>query len=463
MRGNGNYSLPMVDYALEKNLIQHENIKYTVQAILKIPHNYYVEFIDLCYSSLEKYSEIETFYNDMNIDGSTVDFRKLSINTMIGGFKPNLNKNVQWKSVCITANSCEAYKQFIKNNGCFIEVIRIKDVKFFHVYKETLHTSCESEKPIYDQIMDLEAIELHKMAMLIQEKGGKVLDLNTDCVSCSFPDNKFPFELNVDGKNICGYYYENGEPKYKLEPKKTRLQVERKQQYKRNEIYVYKPKNWTIYEDVKDNNFTPLVNTVLDLNTSFFITGPAGTGKSKLIRQIKTRLDTEKKTCLCLLDEDKKEKKEEKEEYNTYECLAPTNLAAINIEGVTIHKFVSKLKNMKSLYNMDYDYIFVDEISMVKEIFYKFFIMLKQIKPDIKFVIVGDYSQLKPINDRIDIFEHDFDYANSQALKELCDFQKLELSTCRRSDNKLYNMCKFENINNISKDAFKSIFTDRHF
>ena len=54
---------------------------------------------------------------------------------MIGGFQPNLNKNIKWLSVCITANSCEAYNQFLQNKGCFIEVITINDVKFFMFMK----------------------------------------------------------------------------------------------------------------------------------------------------------------------------------------------------------------------------------------------------------------------------------------------------------------------------------------
>ena len=107
--------------------------------------------------------------------------------------------------------------------------------------------------------------------------------------------------------------------------------------------------------------------------------------------------------------------------------MAPTNLAAFNIKGTTIHKFVSKLKKMENLYNMNYDYLFVDEISMVKEIFYKFLIMIKTMKPSMKFIIVGDFNQLPPIKDRIDVFHEDFDYSNSIALKELCKYNKLEL------------------------------------
>ena len=167
MRGNGEYSLPMIEYCLENNLIRHEDIKYTIQSMLTIPKDYYNEFIDLCYSNLDKYDEIINYYNEIDVDNSNIDFKKLAINTLIGGFKPNLNKNIKWSSVCITANSCEAYFQFLQNNGCFIEIITINNIKYFHVYKEILSTNLETEKPIYDQILDLEAIALHKLANLI--------------------------------------------------------------------------------------------------------------------------------------------------------------------------------------------------------------------------------------------------------------------------------------------------------
>ena len=118
---------------------------------------------------------------------------------------------------------------------------------------------------------------------------------------------------------------------------------------------------------------------------------------------------------------------------------------------------------MESIYNLNYDYIFIDEISMVKEIFYKFFVMIKRIKPSIKIIIVGDFNQLLPIDDRIqENINYEFDYKNSVALKELCDCNMLELTKCRRSDDILYNMCKFENIDNIDTSKFSSEFTMRH-
>ena len=77
--------------------------------------------------------------------------------------------------------------------------------------------------------------------------------------------------------------------------------------------------------------------------------------------------------------------------------------------------------------------------------------MLNQRQLNIKFIIVGDFNQLKPVNDRINV-----QYKNSLALFELCQGNRLQLSTCRRSDNVLFNMCKFKNIMNVQKSTFKN-------
>ena len=68
------------------------------------------------------------------------------------------------------------------------------------------------------------------------------------------------------------------------------------------------------------------------------------------------------------------------------------------------------------------------------EAFYKFLMMIKRVKTDIKFIISGDYNQLKPVNDRI---SQRTDYANAPCLFELADYNKIELTKCRRADDTL--------------------------
>ena len=43
---------------------------------------------------------------------------------------------------------------------------------------------------IYHLILDLEAIELHKLSELVKENKGHVTFLNTDCVECWFNEDK---------------------------------------------------------------------------------------------------------------------------------------------------------------------------------------------------------------------------------------------------------------------------------
>ena len=106
---------------------------------------------------------------------------------------------------------------------------------------------------------------------------------------------------------------------------------------------------------------------------------------------------------------------------------------------------------MSLLKNLPQKYIFVDEISMVKEIFYKFLLMIKKMNPQIKFIISGDIKrQLLPINDRAK-----FQYEDSIALKELCNYNKLQLTKCRRSDSKkVYDVCNFDTIMQLDTEQF---------
>ena len=122
--------------------------------------------------------------------------------------------------------------------------------------------------------------------MIVKNNNGTVLDVNTDAVSCIFPDDKLPFQL--DGINLNGFYYDDKKliPKYKIEDK-GRLKCARMSNNIRTDKYI--KYNWNIIPDGEDNNFEPLVNKIIESNESFFITGPGGCGKSTLIDMLKQK------------------------------------------------------------------------------------------------------------------------------------------------------------------------------
>jgi hypothetical protein len=410
MRGDGWYYYNMVDYALKNNIIQPEDIQYVVKSSLSIPANYYNKWIEHAEKVLDK-----------------SDF-KLAINSMIGSFNFNHQKHENWSSVCITKTSPEAMKQFIKNTAHFIDVLTIDDKDYFHVFKKHDSQKLETKSNIYNQIVQQENIELHKLSQIIKSKDGRVLDLMTDAITCTFPDDILPFELKDDEISIIGYNYLSGIPKYKLE-EAHRVKVQRMKRYNLKPSDPKFPKQkYDIFDDVKDNDFTPLVKEMLDIDESFIVQGCPGVGKSHFTRLLQNELKAR----------DKK-----------FVSLAPTNKAALIINGTTLNKFKIKVKTTKKMDSLNLDYIIVDEISMMKEEYYALLRTIKKCKPDLKFILVGDYNQLDPVKDR-----ESYDYSTSNILYELSDGNKLLLTKCRRADDELFKMLQFDNIPNIKYDDF---------
>jgi hypothetical protein len=90
MRCNGWYYHNMVCYCLENDIIKLDNIKSVIKSSLSFRKDYYNKFIHHCYTNIKDYS-------------------KLVINSMIGNFKPNLNKREKWHSIVFTNKTCDAF------------------------------------------------------------------------------------------------------------------------------------------------------------------------------------------------------------------------------------------------------------------------------------------------------------------------------------------------------------------
>ena len=243
----------------------------------------------------------------------------------------------------------------------------------------------------------------------------------------------------LDEINIKGFDFAPNVPKYKLEHKENRLKVEMMKNNLRTEKAIIQPQQWQAIQDVSDDNFEPLVTKILEAKLSININGLAGTGKSTLIRQLQNEMD-------------KRELK--------FASVAPTNKAARIIKGITINKFVAK-HPAKILQKLQLDYIIIDEISMMHEVFYKYLLILQKMKPNIRFIVAGNFDQLLPVNDRVSRHS-EFDYYNSPALFELCSGNRLELTKCRRADDACFKKVHPNNISSLKSSDFTNVFTDRH-
>lgn len=135
----------------------------------------------------------------------------------------------------------------------------------------------------------------------------------------------------------------------------------------------------------------------LESGKNVFLTGEAGTGKSFLLRHFVTKAKVTKTVLLS----------------------APTGIASINIQGVTLHRLFGLGTDVLSLAQAptltqtaetlkNADILVIDEISMCRlDVFEKVMKTLKLANPTIQVVLVGDFLQLPPVltRDEAEVYE----------------------------------------------------------
>ena len=152
---------------------------------------------------------------------------------------------------------------------------------------------------------------------------------------------------------------------------------------------------------------------IIDTPGNWFITGPAGTGKTVILRELKTRF-------LKVHDS------------ASVQIVVPTGAATLLCNGKTIHsyfqinpfeksphieKLVAASLTRSSQTLAALKVLIIDEISMVSnKLFIVIHEMLKRAKESqepfggVKLVIFGDFKQLEPVNDGSEFVYNDKKY-----------------------------------------------------
>lgn len=190
---------------------------------------------------------------------------------------------------------------------------------------------------------------------------------------------------------------------------------------------------------ILNDDFNEIISLFEKSTKNIFITGKAGTGKSSLINYIK------RKTSKNLI------------------VLAPTAIAALNINAKTIHSFfnfpfhVITPDVIKKHYNKrlikEIDTILVDEVSMLRpDIIDAIDLTLQMTRENkepfggIQMIFVGDLYQLPPVitKDEVDVmntlYPDGYFFFNSNIINKI-ELVKFELShVFRQSDKKLISL-----------------------
>ncbi len=294
----------------------------------------------------------------------------------------------------------------------------------------TLKVSSGIDK--YIQLTDQSNMNLY---ILKKKVGGIPLYVNTDCIISMYGD--VPTEKMVqDGdtyKDTFGKYREEKKAAYNTYTN----------EYKKDR-HIEMPeieKEWNVSSINDSTHYKDIFQFAYD-NKGCFISGDAGTGKSYVINK-----------CIedGLLDADPKYR------------FAPTNKAANNINGGTIHRnlgmdFNNKVSPVMLRKYKAGDIVIVDEFSMITGTLWRILEMLKQ--RGVIFIVLGDEKQVPPIGDEREYGDHAF-------LHSITNGNKIVLTEVHRYDLQLkenllnyYHNGDFDNFNIVTDDAWKT--GDKH-
>jgi hypothetical protein len=407
---SGYYSTCIIDKAIKENI----EFKITKQLISKEKQNK-----DLFKNIIDKIL--------LYCDGDE-KISKLVINLMSGmlgqsekeGTKVKINSDIKQ-----IFNFLDKYYQL--EEGIMINQIENTDYFIYGFNKKI--TMNETNIPMYIQLLDESNIKLYDM---IKNIGGELVAVKVDCAIIKNPINRGspPERVNnlINQTDKWGKYIECDIPIIT-----------------QNEICEHidftADNEWRDYDYNDSDNWEDIME-VLDKKGGLLLQASAGNGKTYVAKQIAKKL---------------------MEKGYGVKIIAPTNKAGLNIGGSTIHKFlkIDKEGNISSkllkIIKEKYQYIIIDEISMIGKELWKRINLLK-INSNIKFLLLGDEKQCPPVeNEDIE------DYFNHPAVKSICNYNRNVLDVRKRYDEKLYNI--LEDVNNIKIDyahAIKEPLTERN-
>src|SRR3989338_3171932 len=206
-----------------------------------------------------------------------------------------------------------------------------------------------------------------------------------------------------------------------------------------------------------NDQFKHALNLMNNSNKNIFITGKAGTGKSTLLNYF--RNNTKKKITV----------------------LAPTGVAAINVEGQTIHSFfkfkpditLNKVKKYKGWDKEVYEKIeavVIDEISMVRADLLDCidkFMRLNGKNPakqfgGVQMIFIGDLYQLPPVvtskEKGMFISQYKGQYFFDSITFQNFEIEFVELEKIyRQKDNKFINLLNSIRNNSITQKQLESV------
>ena len=167
-RGCGWYHQPLVEYGLLNGMIELDDIRFEFIPSKKLPANHFQKHIQDLHEGF----------------GCEPDLQKKAINSFVG-LMGRTKQTASYSKFTLCPDEAGAwFGDKMEDHNVFI---RNHTLDNGHVLYEGIFSTDVLQEgtryPLYSMILQIEAIELHKLETLIIEAGGTVLDRNTDANS----------------------------------------------------------------------------------------------------------------------------------------------------------------------------------------------------------------------------------------------------------------------------------------
>jgi len=257
----------------------------------------------------------------------------------------------------------------------------------------------EHNLPIWIQILDWSNIKLFDLISEVEATGGVLVGRKTDCAV--FVGGSLVERNVVGGVRFC-----------EVPEMKEAKPVE----HRSLSSTICETDDWNMGSVYSSSQIEEATAALME-NGGALLTGYAGTGKTYLAKKIAETFD------------------------GPILRMAPTNKAALNIGGRTIHKELKidmsgkfNLKGLRRKYGNGRVFIIVDESSMIGSMLWRKLVELKKALPKSIWLMLGDEGQCRPVG------EETMDFFESSMVKYLAGNLKMDLTEIQRYDPKLAEM-----------------------
>jgi len=380
------------------NVAKKNKIKFELKAICRPSH-----------TSKNKFpKKIKEFLKGNDSDNVKL-FKKMVINTIAGCLGTDSNKH-QFLKINNDLEQVATDLYQMEQNKPDSEIICNEHNDYYIYGTESKSQILHNNRPLYLQIIEESNIKLYNLQKKVEKEGGLILFRYSD-------------EIHYSGDYI------DTDPTFSYRQSKftdiMARDIEKPTEYNLSLLekqIINGEMEWTKNKENDSSQYPIIIDKLL--KTGGLVYGMGGTGKSHIIKHLKTAIETigEK-----------------------YYALAYTNDAALNINGKTFHATFHLKPNATGIdegvvKNTDIPkYIIIDEVSMLNTFIYSILDQILHFHPNTLFILCGDFHQIQPIG------EEELEFKDSYILKLLANQQKWFLEVNHRTDTKggLVSMLKF--------------------